>query len=208
MTALSLIEEIVKLNPGDVIIQGCGESAVARAVSQIAFARQIKVISVSSYGEQKKVDELKSYGATVALSAEQLHSASTFSQLTKGLPKPKLGLNPVGGLVAIDLARSLGPGGILVTFGNMSKNPLQLPPSALIFNNISLRGFSLLHWWESHSEQERNALFEKVTKLWNDGTIKILPQVVRFPSTTEELLGTLEKQNDSHRDRKLVFSLE
>ena len=131
MTAVSLLEEVVKLNPGDVIIQGCGESAISKCVSQIASARKIKVISVSSYGDQKKVDELKSYGATVALSGEQLHSTTKFSQLTHGLPKAKLALNPVGGLVALDLARSLGSGGVLVTYGNMSKNPLQVPASTV-----------------------------------------------------------------------------
>ena len=40
---------------------------------------------------------------------------------------PKLALNCIGGKSALNLTRSLAPGGVLVTYGAMSKEPLTIP---------------------------------------------------------------------------------
>lgn len=40
-------------------------------------------------------------------------------------------------------AKALAPGGTLVVFGAMSREPLALPPGLLIFNDLRLRGFWL-----------------------------------------------------------------
>lgn len=53
--------------------------------------------------------------------------------------KPLLGLNCVGGQNALDLLRQIGHGGTMVTYGGMSREPVTVPTSALIFKVYFLR---------------------------------------------------------------------
>lgn len=54
----------------------------------------------------------------------------------------------MGGRSSILLCRTLGNGGCMVSYGGMSKQPVQVPTGNLIFNDISLRGFWMSRWYE------------------------------------------------------------
>ena len=66
-----------------------------------------------------------------------------FVTATAGLPRPKLGLNCVGGASSAAVAKSLAPGATLVTYGGMSMKPLSIPTSLLIFKDLTCKGFWL-----------------------------------------------------------------
>lgn len=55
---------------------------------------------------------------------------------SKKLPAPKLALNCIGGKSAHAVLRHLTQDGIMVTYGGMSREPLTIPISALIFKVI------------------------------------------------------------------------
>ena len=63
-------------------------------------------------------------------------------RLIKDVPAPRLALNCVGGKSATELARSLAPGGTMVTYGAMARMPIQLPTSLFIFKDIVRGGAS------------------------------------------------------------------
>ena len=69
----------------------------------------------------------------------------------KGLPPPKLGLNCVAGESGASLANLLGHGGVLVTYGGTSKQPVSVPVGPFIFKDITLRGFWMTRWSQQHS---------------------------------------------------------
>lgn len=71
-------------------------------------------------------------------------------------------LAQVGGPSATELTRLLGAGGTHVTYGGMSKQGVTVSTSALVFKNITLRGFWLSQWYKTHSRAERQAIFEKL----------------------------------------------
>lgn len=54
----------------------------------------------------------------------------------ESIPKPKLALNCVGGNSATNLLRTLLHKGVMVTYGGMSREPVQVPTSAFIFKVI------------------------------------------------------------------------
>lgn len=60
-----------------------------------------------------------------------------------GLPRPKLGLNCVGGASSTALAKALAHGGTIVTYGGMSMKPVTIPTSLLIFKDLTCKGFWL-----------------------------------------------------------------
>lgn len=76
-------------------------------------------------------------GASVVLTEEELRTTDIFK--SKKLPQPLLALNCVCGKNALEVQRHLGHGGIMVTYGAMSREPLTIPASSLIFKvNILL----------------------------------------------------------------------
>lgn len=77
-------------------------------------------------------------------------------------PPPRLGLNAVGGPSATNLSRLLGHSGTLVTYGGMSREPLKLATSSLIFSNLQAKGFWLSAWNGSASLDERVQMITEI----------------------------------------------
>jgi hypothetical protein len=48
----------------------------------------------------------------------------------------------------------------MVTYGGMSRKPVCVPTGRLIFNDVSLRGFWLSRWTETHGKAERRAMIK------------------------------------------------
>lgn len=66
----------------------------------------------------------------------------------------------------------ISPDGQFVTYGAMSKQPLSLPVSLLIFKNIAFHGFWVSKWNERHSAEERLAMFKDLMDLMSQGKLK------------------------------------
>lgn len=73
-------------------------------------------------------------GADQVLTEEEIRNTQLFK--SKKLLAPKLALNCIGGQSAHEIMRHLAHGGTMVTYGGMSREPLTVPISALIFKVI------------------------------------------------------------------------
>jgi len=161
VVALSLLNNFVKLSPGDSLIQNGANSSVGTAVVQAASKRNIKTINVVRNTPQYAASSarLQAHGAYIVVSPEYLR-LPRFNDLLEG-SSPKLGLNLTGGSIATDIARKLAPGGTLVTYGGISHKPVTLPTSLLIEKDITVRGFSL----NNLSVEERKKLISEALSL-------------------------------------------
>ena len=77
---------------------------------------------------------MTSLGADEVLTEEEVRNTQLFKN--KKLRPPKLALNCIGGQNATEIVRHLAHGGIMVTYGGMSREPLTVPISGLIFKVI------------------------------------------------------------------------
>ncbi|CEP14039.1 hypothetical protein [Parasitella parasitica] len=174
-TAYRMLKDFVDLKQGDYIIQNGGNSAVGQAVIQIAKAWGLKTINVvrNRPNLDQLVDELTQLGATHVITDESLGRAESKKEIKSWFGKnaPLLGLNCVGGQSATEMARYLGSNGHFVTYGAMSRKPLSLPASLLIFKNISFHGFWVSKWAETHSKQERYAMLEDILGLMSQNKL-------------------------------------
>lgn len=174
-TAYRMLKDFVNLNQGDYVIQNGGNSAVGQAVIQIAKAWGLNTINVVR--NRPEIDalrqELMDLGATHVVTDDVLGSHETRQQIKSWVngKSPLLGLNCVGGKSATDMARYLGVNGQYVTYGAMSKKPLSLPASLLIFKNISFHGFWVSKWADVHSQEERYAMLEDIVSLMSQGKL-------------------------------------
>ncbi|CCF58832.1 hypothetical protein KAFR_0F02350 [Kazachstania africana CBS 2517] len=198
------------------IIQNAGTSNVSKLVTQIAKAKGIKTLSVirdrDNFQEVANDLEVK-YGATKVISESQ-NSDKTFnkSELPKILGDEgtiKLALNSVGGKSSSSIARKLEKGGLMLTYGGMSKQPVTLPTSLHIFKGITSAGF----WVTENNKKdpdEKRANVAEFIKLYE--TNKIISsenelEIVNWnvnEDSDEEFLNLVKKGITSSGKKKLV----
>lgn len=204
-TAYRLLNDFADLKPGDVIIQNGANSAVGQAVIQLAAQREVKTINIirdrPDLGDT--VERMKSYGAYMVVTEDKLGTPA-FHRLISDLPKPKLGLNCVGGTSATEIARVLEKDSTLVTYGGMSRKPVQVPTSLLIFRNIQLRGFWLSRWVEEHSAEERLAMINTCWDLVKSKRLRMWAE--RYP--LEDFAAALNRTTQAQRNRKAILVMK
>ncbi|KAJ8340867.1 hypothetical protein SKAU_G00331580 [Synaphobranchus kaupii] len=164
-TAFRMLSDFETLKPGDTVIQNAANSGVGQAVIQIAAARGIHTINVvrDRPDLQKLTEKMHAMGAGHVIKEETLRKPE-MKELFKKVPRPKLALNGVGGKSATELLRHLQAGGTMVTYGGMSKQPVTVPVSALIFKDVKVRGFWVSQWKRDHAH-DRGALQDMLAQL-------------------------------------------
>lgn len=166
-TALVMLRDFVGLQPGEWIVQNAANSAVGRCVIRLArhFGwRTVNVVRRAELGE-----ELKAEGADVVLVEGEKISAE-IKAATGGAPL-RLALNAVGGESAVRLAGALAPGGTVVTYGAMARQPLKVPNGLLIFQDIAWRGFWISRWYQRVGDAAGDALLSELSALAARGII-------------------------------------
>ncbi|XP_068998345.1 enoyl-[acyl-carrier-protein] reductase, mitochondrial [Embiotoca jacksoni] len=192
-TAFRMLADFEDLKPGDSVIQNAANSGVGQAVIQIAAARGINTINVIRDRPEftQLSDRLKAIGASHVIKEEALRRPE-MKELFKTCPKPKLALNGVGGKSATELLRRLQVGGSMVTYGGMSKQPVTVPVSALIFKDVKVRGFWVTQWKRdnSHDGNAFRAMLDELCSLIRKGKLTA-------PACTEVRLQDYHKALDA-----------
>jgi len=204
-TAYRLLKDFVDLKQGDVIIQNGGTSAVGLAVCQLAHLRGIKVITVfrDSPDSPAMMSRLKSNGSYLVVKEDDLLTPM-FADLMHDIPKPKLALNCIGGISATNIARLLDDNGIMVTYGGMSRKPLQIPTSLFIFKNIQLKGFWLSKWVDEHTVNERMAMVKELWQLVREKKLRMYLERYML----KDLSAGLKRSTTQFRARKTVLVMK
>lgn len=197
-TAWLMLSEFAKLNPGDFVIQNAANSGVGRCAIEIAKARGLKTINLVR--REELFDELKALGADhVLLDDDNLRHK--IKEITGKAPI-KLALNTVGGDSSFRLSFTLAPGGVMVTYGGMSKQPIRVGTGLLIFKDIQLRGFWVSRWYKKASREQVTTLWEELAVLARKGAF-LVPIEKRYPLT--EFKAALEHAQQSSRGGKIAF---
>ncbi|XP_017657395.1 enoyl-[acyl-carrier-protein] reductase, mitochondrial isoform X2 [Nannospalax galili] len=171
-TAYRMLRDFEQLQPGDSVIQNASNSGVGQAVIQIAAALGLRTINVvrDRPDIHKLTSRLKDLGADHVLTEEELRKPE-IKTIFKDMPQPRLALNCVGGKSSTELLRHLAPGGTMVTYGGMAKQPVIASVSLLIFKDLRLRGFWLSQWKKNHSPGEFKGLILKLCDFIRQGRL-------------------------------------
>lgn len=206
-TAYRMLKDFESLREGEWWIQNGANSGVGRAAIQLGKQWGWKSINVirdrpDEAATSRMKDELLELGATKVVTESELMDRGFSDQVKEwtngGREKVRLGLNCVGGKPTSALVKCLSQGGHLVTYGGMSKQPLQLPTAALIFKDIKFSGFWVSRWSDAHIDEKKRTV-DEILEMTRLGMFKDAPvQELRWDWNTEEgklkeaIQGTLE----------------
>ncbi|KAJ2359418.1 mitochondrial 2-enoyl thioester reductase [Coemansia sp. RSA 2618] len=171
-TAYRLLRDFGQLQTGDYVIQNGANSGVGRAVIQLARQRGIRTINVVRDRPQfaDLQHELEQLGADIVVTDQQLAGKSDDGEVKrrlKALDAPIcLGFNCVGGRATVPLTKCISSGGTLVSYGGMSRQPVLMPTSLLLFKDIAARGFWMNRWYGDAARSE--ALELERQEMWSE----------------------------------------
>ncbi|GAA5841334.1 hypothetical protein JCM5353_004152 [Sporobolomyces roseus] len=189
-TAYRMLSDFISLNPEDPdnrqkvegkkqwVIQNGANSAVGQAVIQIA--REWGIGTINLVRDRPSIDSLKkqleSLGADHVLTYDEFLSRenNSRSKIKEWVGKDGemlLALNCVGGKETAEMAKLLGVGGQLVTYGGMAKTALSLPPSLFIFKKLTSTGFWLSNWTQTNPI-DRIKMMNSLSSMVSSGKLK------------------------------------
>ncbi len=215
-TAYRMLRDFVTLDAsrGDWFIQNGANSGVGRAAMQLGKLWGYKSINVvrERPGVEALKAELLALGATVVVTEEELLGREFETRkkawTKEGREKIRLGLNCVGGRTAAAMAKkALSVDGHLVTYGAMSRQPVEVPSGLLIFRNLVFDGFWVSRWSDANPEEKRRTV-EEILQLMREGKFKDVPvQEVPWGWDTprEELVEAVQGTLEGFRKGKSVF---
>ncbi|XP_018563468.1 enoyl-[acyl-carrier-protein] reductase, mitochondrial-like [Anoplophora glabripennis] len=192
-TAYRMLKDFTNLKPGDTVIQNGANSACGQNVIQICRSWGVRTVNIVR--GRPEIEELRQFlkqlGATYVLTEEEIRSTEIFK--TGKLEKPKLALNCVGGKSALEIMRLLQNGSPIVTYGGMSREPVTVPTSALIFKDIQVRGFWMTRWSkEKANSVERLEMFEELISMMTSNDLQgPAYKMVEFENYKEALMNTM-----------------
>jgi len=189
------------LKPGDVVVQNGANSLCGQSVIQIAKSMGLITVSImrARPDEKQMVERLKFIGGDVVVT-EDFATTYGMVKVLSDLPKPKLALNCVGGDSSRTLVKLLGNGGMMVTYGGMSRKPITIPSAPFIFNDITLKGFWLTNWVKEHGKEDRKEMLDAVTDLMKRKKLLLFLQTHKF----SELQYALKTYMEPYNNRKMV----
>ncbi|CAM9634440.1 unnamed protein product [Chrysoparadoxa australica] len=204
-TAYRMLHDFVKLEPGDVIIQNGCTSAVGLAVVQLAKKIGVTTINVqrARAPEDKASELVKALGGDILVEDNFLHTPR-FYELISDLPPPKLALNCVSGRGTLDMARALGEGATLVTYGGMSGMPLHLDTSLIVDKGIKCEGFWITRWAQQATREQRSEMLQELANMMEQGELFQFYEKHSF----RHFFRALTAYSEPFKHRKVLLEME
>jgi NADPH:quinone reductase len=171
LTAWAMIEEL-KIEKGEWLLQTAAGSTLGRIVLQLARELGFRTINVVRRGEQ--AEELKQLGADETISTDEESITARVREITGGR-SVRAAMDAVGGKTGGDAARALGRGGVMLVYGLLSGEPLQVDAGQMIFNETTVRGFWLSEWFRRTPPAEAQKTMTELLGLMATG--RIVPPV-------------------------------
>ncbi|KAL8715332.1 MAG: hypothetical protein Q9225_006402 [Loekoesia sp. 1 TL-2023] len=215
VTAYRMLKDFVPLKEGDWFIQNGANSGVGRAAVQLGRMWGLKSICIVRKRKGAEEDalrrELQELGATVVVTQEEVTEkgfGERVKEWTNGGREPlKLGLNCIGGDAGMAMGKLLSEGGTMVTYGAMSKSPMRVGASLLIFKDLRFMGFWVSKWGDRLPDEKKRTI-DEVLELTREGKFKDVPKVEMtwsWETKTEELLDAINGTLEGFRKGKGIF---
>lgn len=168
-SAISLLE-FLEVERGDWIIQNTANGAVGKTLAMLAQARGVQVVNLVR--RDAGVEELAALGIAHAVSTAEAGWQDRVRTITGAAPI-RAAVDSIGGQASGDLLGLLGEDGLLVSFGTMAGEPMQLSSGDLIFKQARVKGFWGAKVSAAMPPDMRRRLIGELLRLVADGSLTL-----------------------------------
>lgn len=169
-SALTLLE-FLEVKEGDWVMQNTANGAVGKTLAMLAKARGINVINLVR--RDAGIEELTALGIDNVVSTVTDGWKKRVRALAGDAPI-RAAVDSIGGTASGDLLSLLGDDGLLVSFGTMTGEPMQISSGELIFKQAVVKGFWGAKVSAAMDPGERARLFGELLRLVLSGEL-LLP---------------------------------
>jgi len=163
-----MLTQYVRLAPGEWVIQNAANSSTGQYLAELARHFGWRTVCVVRHADAEAV--LRACGADVVV-VDGPDLAQRVAEATGGADI-RLAIDAVAGAATARLAACLAPKGVIVNYGLLSGEPCQVPPSDVVFREITLTGFWLHKWaTEKSSAAERAQVYALLRDLVVQGVL-------------------------------------
>ncbi|QEC69341.1 zinc-binding dehydrogenase [Panacibacter ginsenosidivorans] len=138
-----------------------GNSAVSKLIIQFARNRGIKTIPIVRDLQQK--EELLRLGANLVLKADNQAIAEQVQELAKTVRIAGF-LDAVGGGLTSTVINTISPNSKIIHYGLYSEQPVMYHSSAVIFKNLTIKGFGIDGWLNGKLKTELKNIWADIIR--------------------------------------------
>lgn len=169
LSALTLLD-FIEVEKGDWVIQNAANGAVGKALAMFAKRRGINVVNLVR--RESAIGELAELGIGNAVATETAGWKDEVRAMTGGVPI-RAAVDGVGGASSGDLLSLLGEKGVLVSFGVMSGEPMQISAGDMIFKQAVVKGFWLAKLSPTIAPETMKSLIGEIISGVASGEVKL-----------------------------------
>lgn len=187
-SAITLLE-FLDVAPGDWILQNAANGAVGKVLAALAKARGVKVVSLVR--RDAGIAEMAAHGIGNVVSTAGAGWQDKVREITGGAPI-RAAVDSIGGSASGDLMALLGEGGLLVSFGSATGEPMLIPSGDVIFKQAVVKGFWGAKVGAATAPADRARLMGEVVSALLAGTLTLpVGGVFGFDQIAEAVAATL-----------------
>ena len=181
-TAYRMLRDFRKLEPGDVVVQNGANSMVGYCVIQMARLMGLKTVNIIR-SDRPQADQmlrlLSNLGGDLNVTDTYVNTPE-FNQILRDMGGSKLAFNCVGGEIVTEMARSLDPGCTIVTYGGMSKRPMNIPYDLVTSKQIHLAGFWVTEWYKTNTRLARAVMIADIASMIRSDQLSLFLELHDF----------------------------
>jgi NADPH2:quinone reductase len=168
-SAISLLD-FLEVKSGDWVIQNTANGAVGKTLAMLATSHGVNVINLVR--RDAGVDELAKLGISNVVSTAAAGWQDQVRAITGGMPI-RAAVDSIGGQSSGELLALLGENGLLVSFGTMAGEPMQISSGSLIFKQAIVKGFWGSKVSEAMPAEKKRRLIGELLQLVAKGELKL-----------------------------------
>ena len=198
-TAWYMLEDHAPRLPGGWVLQTAANSGVGLCLAALARARGLRSVNiVRRAGAMKAVEDA---GGDVVLTDDPATDLAERVLAATAGARPQVAFDAVAGPSTSRLAASLADGASVVVYGLLSGRPCELTPEQLIFNGLSMVGYSLPAALARRSAAMVAGNYLALSRLVASGRLRV-PVAATYPM--DDIAAALRHAAEDGRDGKIL----
>jgi len=200
LTCLVIIREILNLHEGQWLLNTGASTNIGRLLVQFSGIFGFKLIN--AVRNKAAADRMRALGAEHIINTDTEDLRSLVDHLTKGSGVSAV-IDPVGGPAGTQAAATLGFGGKMVLFSDLSKRPLSIDPMTFISKKLTVSGYTSLHWLNSSSYERKAGFVGELFAFLAEGSLE-LEAGEEFP--LDDFAAAIRRSGVSGRPGKVILT--